>query len=210
MNSDGYWHFIRTALRNLITEDLPDSAEVGLVLFNTAAHIAHPLVKFGPAGQSHGRQSLSLSIKSRHNLFPSKQMAGCVACGVQKAIETLQVSRSLGGVIIVISKGGKHTMSEAEKTQLVSLTSKHQVQLFSVSLTATPTLAIVAEESLGQSWTLQGEDHGTGNEPRLGVYLDLVDIFRSIRAKTLTQSEALVIILIVLVSLCNTFYFLDI
>ena len=68
----------------------------------------------------------------------------------------------------------------------------------------------MAEESLGQSWTLQGEDHGTGNEPRLGVYLDLVDIFRSIRAKTLTQSEALVIILIVLVSLCNTFYFLDI
>ena len=83
-------------------------------------------------------------------------MAGCVACGVQKAIETLQVSRFLGGVIIVISKGGKHTMSEAEQTELVSLTSKPQVQLFSVSSTALPVLTLLAEESMGQSWTLQG------------------------------------------------------
>ena len=65
MNSDGYWHFIRTALRNLITEDLPDYAEVGLVVFNTAAHIAHPLVQHGPAVQSLARQSLSLSIKAQ-------------------------------------------------------------------------------------------------------------------------------------------------
>ena len=210
MNSDGHWHFIRTALRNLITADLPDSAEVGLVVFNTAAHIAHPLVQLGPAGQSDARQSLSLSIKSRHNLFPSKQMAGCVACGVQKAIETLQVYRSLGGVIIVISKGGNHTMSEAEQTQLLSLSSKHQVQLFSVSLTASAALAIVAEESMGQSWSLHRQDHRNVKGPSLGVYLDLIDIFRSIRSNTLTHQEALVIIMIFVFSFCMIFSFLDI
>ena len=102
-------------------------------------------------------------------------------------------------------------MSEAEQTQLVSLSSKHQVQLFSASLAATPALAIVAEETMGQSWSLLEKRSRNGNGPSLGVYLDLTDIFRSIRAKTLTQQEALVIIQILsCLSVCMIFSFLDI
>ena len=100
MNSKEQWNFIRTACRNFILHGLPASAHLGIVLFNDAAHIAHPIVQLSDKEKSKARQSLSLQIKSKHNLSPSD--GSCVTCGVSKAIEALSGS---GGVVILIGRG---------------------------------------------------------------------------------------------------------
>ena len=194
MNSKGQWHFVRTALRNLITEDLPDAAEVGLVMFNTAAHIAHPLVRLGHPEQSKARQSLSLQIKSKHNLFPSKQPEGCIICGIHKAIKTMQVSKSgsKGGVILIISTGGNKTLPPDQQGQMARLIAKHHVQLFSVSLETSLSLAQLAHTSSGQSWTMINQQEKDRPGPDLSVYLDILDTFRFIMAMTLTKPPSLV------------------
>ena len=121
------WDLVRTVIRNLIleTEYLPSSAQLGLVMFNSAAYTEHPLV---PLSQTN-RQSLSLSIRSKHNLSPSTD--SCVTCGINKAVEALHGSP---GVIILISRG-THTQSSQSsesKTNIWSIADKHQLRVFSV------------------------------------------------------------------------------
>ena len=194
MDSDHQWHFIQTALRKLIIEDLPDSAEVGLVLFNKAAHIAQPLVQLSHHIHSPARQSLALRIKSRHNLYPSNQGASCLVCGISKAVEALQVSRSVGGgAIILVSKGGKQALGKNEKDIVARLTRKHQVKLFSVSLAYNQHLNDIAPASRGQSWTISEDGLTRKQGQSLQFYLNLIDIFRSIAVKTLHQPDYLVI-----------------
>ena len=41
MNNDNRWDLLRTATKKLIVHDLPAEAQLGLVLFNDGAHIAH-------------------------------------------------------------------------------------------------------------------------------------------------------------------------
>ena len=47
MNSRGQWDFLRTASRDLVMRGLPPTAHLGVVLFNEAAHVAHPLALLG-------------------------------------------------------------------------------------------------------------------------------------------------------------------
>ena len=199
MNTRGQWDLIRTACRNLILHGLPASAQLGIVLFNSGAHIAHPIVKLGDEEKSGSRQSLSLQMPSKHNLSPSVE--SCVACGVNKAIEALRGSgSSLGGVIIVISRGqGSRVSSLAGKEQqtLDSLASKHHLQLFSVSIpqTGMSHLATAMEQLAfktgGDSFIIRDQSNTTCTS--LSVYVDMLDAFRMIRRKTLTQSTSLVI-----------------
>ena len=115
------WDLVRTVLRNLILEQeyLPDNARLGLVMFNSAAYTSHSLVNLSEAN----RQSLSLSIRSKHNLSPSTE--SCVSCGLSKAVESLHGSPA---VIILISRAGP----EASHTDTWSLATKHQLRIFSV------------------------------------------------------------------------------
>ena len=115
------WDLVRTVLRNLILEQeyLPDNARLGLVMFNSAAYTSHSLVNLSEAN----RQSLSLSIRSKHNLSPSTE--SCVSCGLSKAVESLHGSPA---VIILISRAGP----EASHTATWSLAAKHQLRIFSV------------------------------------------------------------------------------
>ena len=83
-------------------------------------------------------------------------------------------------------------MSEEEQEKLVRLTAKHQTQLFSLSLAHNQHLAEVTQASVGQSWTLLQQDYRTDEGPSLEFYLDLLNIFRSIRTNILTVGEALV------------------
>ena len=41
MNRDNIWDLLRTATKKFIVHDLPSEAQLGLVLFNDGAHIAH-------------------------------------------------------------------------------------------------------------------------------------------------------------------------
>ena len=198
MNTREYWDFIRTACRNFILHGLPASAQLGIVLFNDAAHIAHPIVQLGDKEKSKARQSLSLQIKSKHNLSPSG--GSCVKCGVNKAIEALLVSgSSLGGVIIIISRGQGSTtyLAEQEHQTLESRAVKHQLQLFSVSIPQsgmdhmTTDMEQLAFKTGGESVVIMDKSNMT--RPSLAVYVNLMDAFRLIRRKTLPQPSSLVI-----------------
>ena len=115
------WDLVRTVLRNLILEQeyLPDNAKLGLVMFNSAAYTEHPVVELSDPN----RQSLSLSIRSKHNLSPSTE--SCVSCGLQKAVESLHGSP---GVILLLSRAEP----AATQTDTWSLAEKHQLRIFSV------------------------------------------------------------------------------
>ena len=119
------WDLVRTVLRNLILEQeyLPDNARLGLVMFNSAAYTEHPVVELSEPN----RQSLSLSIRSKHNLSPSTE--SCVSCGLSKAVESLH---GQPGVILLLSRAGP----AATQTQLESwsLAEKHQLRIFSLVL----------------------------------------------------------------------------
>ena len=113
------WDLVRTVLRNLILEQeyLPDNARLGLVMFNSAAYTSHSLVNLSEAN----RQSLSLSIRSKHNLSPSTE--SCVSCGLSKAVESLHGAPA---VILLISRAGP------SQTETWSLATKHQLSTFSL------------------------------------------------------------------------------
>ena len=118
------WDLVRTMAKNLILEAeyLPASAQLGLVMFNSAAYTEHPLVPLSAAS----RQSLSLSIRSKHNLSPSTE--SCVTCGLAKAVEALH---GAPGVVILISRGQTSASGEVGDS-IWSLADKHQLRVFSV------------------------------------------------------------------------------
>ena len=119
------WDLVRVMTRNLILEQeyLPDSASLGIVMFSAAAYTEHPVVALSSAN----RQSLSLSIRSKHNLSPSTE--NCVICGVRKAVEALHGE---SGVIILISRGGQSVRSAGEEpghsADIWSLADKHRLR----------------------------------------------------------------------------------
>ena len=117
------WDLVRTVAKNLILEPeyLPASAQLGLVMFNSAAYTEHPLVPLSLTT----RQSLSLSIRSKHNLSPSTE--SCVSCGLAKAVETLH---GAPGVVILISRGQSPASGVGDS--IWSLADKHQLRVFSV------------------------------------------------------------------------------
>ena len=122
------WDLVRTVAKNLILEPeyLPASAQLGLVMFNSAAYTEHPLVPLSLTS----RQSLSLSIRSKHNLSPSTE--SCVSCGLAKAVETLHGSP---GVVILISRGQSPASVGGEVGDSIwSLADKHQLRVFSVTI----------------------------------------------------------------------------
>ena len=181
MNFKNSWRAIRTSLRSLIMEKLPDNAEVGIVLFNAAAHVAHHLTRLESPRQ---RQSLSLKITSKHNLFPSAKPA-CWMCGISAAIQELGEQKSSGGVIILISNGKAQQLPQTEHQQVSNLLLQHQIELFSIVLN--PGQPMQLESSPERSWLLNLE----GSESTK-TYLDLLDIFRLIQTSTLELPESLV------------------
>ena len=197
MNTKGQWDFIRTACRNFILHGLPASAHLGIVLYNDAAHIAHPIVKLGDKEKSKSRQSLSLQIKSKHNLSPST--GSCVNCGVHKAIEALGGSgSSLGGVIIVIGRGQRSTthQSKQEDRTLVNLSVKHQLQLFSMSVLppdiekVDSNIERLAFRTGGESFLIT--DWRNTPKPSLYFYVNIINAFQTIERKTLPEPSVLV------------------
>ncbi len=87
------WRHIRIALQKFINRDLPEEAQLGLVLFNEDAYIASSVTRLGNDPAS--RKSISVHIESRYTLSPN--VRSCVRCGLVKAIEALQTSGSTKG-----------------------------------------------------------------------------------------------------------------
>ena len=121
------WDLVRTVVKNLILEPeyLPAAAQLGLVMFNSAAYTEHPLVPLTAAA----RQSVSLSIRSKHNLSPSTE--SCAACGLATAVETLHGGP---GVVILISRGATTSAAASGGGDMWSLAAKHQLRVFSVTI----------------------------------------------------------------------------
>jgi len=195
MNMRDHWDFIRTSAKKFIVHDLPASVHVGLVLFNDAAHIAHPISLLGTELTSKVRNGLAFSIKNKYNLSPST--GSCVRCGVVKAIEALQTSgSSSGGVIIIISRGMSTSISQGEEKEVLELSLKHSLQIFSMAIPQPPVTDIslslerLAHNSGGQSFFIV--DESFGDKSSLSTYVSLTDAFREVQSRTLRDSPALV------------------
>ena len=195
MNMRDHWDFIRTTCKKFIMHDLPDLAHVGLVLFNEDAHEAYPISRLGPVSGSQTRDGLAFSIKNKYNLSPST--GSCVRCGIIKAIESLQISGSpYGGVLIVISRGGITSLSLSEEKEMNSLAHKHNLQIFPVSILQPPVTDIslslerLAHTTGGESFFLM--DDSDTEKSSLSTYVGLVDTFREIQQRTLGNSPSLV------------------
>ena len=175
------WDLVRTMAKNLILEPeyLPASAQLGLVMFNSAAYTEHPLVPLSLTT----RQSLSLSIRSKHNLSPSTE--SCVSCGLAKAVETLHGSP---GVVILISRGQSPASVTGEVTDSIwSLADKHQLRVFSVIIPplgqVTPQLQL---DTGGDSFLI----NSTGSF--LSMYRDCLHVTDTILRRTLDNYRAVV------------------
>ena len=195
MNMRDHWDFIRTTCKKFIMHDLPDLAHVGLVLFNEDAHEAYPISRLGPRSSSQTRDGLAFSIKNKYNLSPST--GSCVRCGIIKAIESLQISGSpYGGVLIVISRGGITSLSLSEEAEVDKLAHKHNLQIFPVSILQPPVTDIslslerLAHTTGGESFFLL--DDSETEKSVLSTYVGLVDTFREIQQRTLGNSPSLV------------------
>ena len=153
MDARGQWEYIRTAAKKFILHDLPENIELGLVLFNTDAYIAHPVTKLGASMVSPIRNSLAFSINNRHNLSPKSELS-CVRCAVNTALEALlmtsskgdaayngnAVSSSDGGVVIVITRDDLASQqfeasSEASlESDLLKTAMKHNLRVYPIVL----------------------------------------------------------------------------
>ena len=197
MNMRDHWDFIRTTCKKFIMHDLPDHAHVGLVLFNDDAHEAYPISMLGPKTSPQTRDGLAFSIKNKYNLSPST--GSCVRCGIIKAIESLQVSGSPhGGVLIVISRGGITSLSLNEEKEMDDLAHKHNLQIFPVSILQPPVTDIslslerLAHATGGESFFLVDESSAAADKSSLATYVGLVDTFREIQQRTMGNSPSLV------------------
>ena len=195
MNMRDHWDFIRTSLKKFMVHDLPDEAHVGLVLFNSAAHVAFPVSVLGPRASPKTRNGLAYSIKNKYNLSPST--GSCVRCGISKAIEALQTSgSSSGGVVVLISRGGVTSLSLNEEKEAEELARKHSLQVFSVSIPLPPVTDIstslerLAHNTMGESFFIVDESYG--DRSTLATYVGLTETFREIQRRTLTDSPSLV------------------
>ena len=175
------WDLVRTVAKNLILEPeyLPASAQLGLVMFNSAAYTEHPLVPLSPTA----RQSLSLSIRSKHNLSPSTE--SCVSCGLAKAVETLH---GAPGVVILISRGQSPASVTGEVGDSIwSLADKHQLRVFSVIIPPLgQVLPQVQLDTGGDSFFI----NSTGSF--LSMYRECLHVTDTILRRTLDNYRAVV------------------
>lgn len=132
MNNKEHWVLIEKALKKFIKHDLEPGVRVGLVLFNSGAHIAHG-VKILYSNDI--RESLTVEIKNKYSL--SNKNNSCVRCGFMKAVEALQQttsSSSMGGTVILISQGISTSLALDEEKELLDLAEKHQIQVHSIAI----------------------------------------------------------------------------
>ena len=187
MNSRGQWDFLRTASRDLVMRGLPPTAHLGVVLFNEAAHVAHPLALLGEAGKSRTRQSVALQIKSKHALSPSE--GSCVQCAVARAVESL----GEGGVLILISRADNISVD------LLPLLIKHRLQLFSIALPETgetargsKSLERLAHASGGSASLVVPDTLQDQDSPPISFFVALQDAFRNVLQRTVPLSPFLI------------------
>ena len=166
---------------------LPPTAHLGVVLFNEAAHVAHPLALLGEAGKSRTRQSVALQIKSKHALSPSE--GSCVQCAVARAVESL----GEGGVLILISRADNISVD------LLPLLIKHRLQLFSIALPETgetargsKSLERLAHASGGSASLVVPDTLQDQDSPPISFFVALQDAFRNVLQRTVPLSPFLI------------------
>ena len=88
MNSQGQWDFLRTAARDLVMSSLPAEAHLGIVLFNEAAHVAHPPRCGGGTGEEQDPpesgppdQEQARPVPECRQLCPVCSQSGCRESG---------------------------------------------------------------------------------------------------------------------------------
>jgi hypothetical protein len=189
MSMNNTWDMLRTALKKFLIHDLQDDAQVGLVLFNEAAIIASSVSRVGPKNGPQ-RTDTNVLIESKYTLSP--KLDSCVRCGLLKAIEALQTSGStIGASIIMISQGHINVLSREDERELVTLSKKHQLRLYTMPLVQHKNNVSILFETMsfvtgGSSFLIQQKNY------LLDVYLDVINALREIRSRSESNGPALV------------------
>ena len=191
MDHNDHWELIQKSAKKFILHDLADDARLGLVLFNSGAHVAHEIQEL-KSGKI--RRGLAVMIKNKFSLSPKND--SCVMCGFTEAISALP-SNVKGATFIVISQGKSSSLDLHEEMHLLDLSKKHRVKLFSISIPEQPqddlslSLERLAHSTGGQSFFIPEESYRKV-ETELSTYVHLVDAFSGIQSRISNDGPFLV------------------
>ncbi len=188
MDEGGHWDLIRRAAKKFVVHDLEPNARLGLVLFNEGAYVAHPAQRLST---TQVRQGVAVNIGNKFALV--NKNGSCVRCGVVKAIEALQTSSrsaAVGGTVILVSQGKSTGLGNGEEKELMDLSAKHRLRVFSISIPRQPqddlstSLERLCHSSGGRSFFIPTGTGGGSGAESLATYVRVVDALREVQART--------------------------
>nr|XP_053635612.1 uncharacterized protein LOC128690882 [Cherax quadricarinatus] len=180
MNVQRRWEFVRKAVRRVVVYDLPNGAQVAVVVFNAEDKEAAPLSTVLESTVSDLRERVGSSLP--RNPSNVRESQACVACGIRRAVRVLEEGGAppQAANIVLVTSGGDGRESEAEEVQ--RLVQRYGLRLLLVlyplaerpGLPAPPhALVPIARESGGSVFTVM--DEGVGNDSKVSMLVSLME-----------------------------------
>ncbi|XP_071532883.1 calcium-activated chloride channel regulator 1-like isoform X2 [Panulirus ornatus] len=180
MNVQRRWEFVRKAVRRVVVYDLPNGAQVAVVVFNANDREAAPLSTVLESTISDLRERVGSSLP--RNPSNVRESQACVACGIKRAVRVLEEggAPSQAANIVLVTSGGDGRESEAEEVR--QLVQRYGLRLLLVlyplaerpGLPAPPhALVPVARESGGRVFTVM--DEGVGIDSKVSMLVALME-----------------------------------
>ncbi|XP_066980825.1 calcium-activated chloride channel regulator 1-like isoform X2 [Macrobrachium rosenbergii] len=179
MNVQRRWEFVRKAIRRVVVYDLPNGAEVGVVVFNAVAKQAAQLFMLETTS-SDLRERVGSSLPRNPSTARSSQ--ACIACGIRKAISILQEAKASTqeANIVLVTSGSHAREAEAEEVRQIVLEYGLRLLLVLYPLTEKPglpapdhSLVPIAKESGGRVFTVM--DEGVGIDSKVSMLVSLME-----------------------------------
>ncbi|XP_068219578.1 calcium-activated chloride channel regulator 1-like isoform X2 [Palaemon carinicauda] len=179
MNVQRRWEFVRKAIRRVVVYDLPNGAEVGVVVFNAVAKQAAQLFKLETTS-SDLRERVGSSLPRNPSTARSSQ--ACIVCGIRKAINILKEAdaSTQEANIVLVTSGSHDRQAETEEVREIVLEYGLRLQLVLYPLTEKPglpapdhSLVPIAKESGGRVFTVM--DEGVGIDSKVSMLVSLME-----------------------------------
>ncbi|XP_063867475.1 calcium-activated chloride channel regulator 2-like [Scylla paramamosain] len=180
MNVQRRWEFVRKAVRRVVVYDLPNGAEVAVVVFNAKDKAAAPLSTVLESTTSDLRERVGSSLPRNPSNVGESQ--ACIPCGIKGAINVLKEGGASpqAANIVLLTSGGKGRKAQVEDVRRLVHKYGLRLQLVLYPLAERPglpapphALVPVARESGGRVFTVM--DEGVGNDSKVSMLVSLME-----------------------------------
>ncbi|XP_047468982.1 calcium-activated chloride channel regulator 1-like [Penaeus chinensis] len=179
MNLQRRWEFVRKAVRRVVVYDVPDGAYVSLVVFNSVAQTAAPLLKMDSL--SDVRQRVGSSLPRNPSRVPESHK--CVLCALQEALRAFSSDPAgAEGATIILVTTGKGAAPQSDLNEMSRLANSRGVRIDTVLYpmterrggpSASHGLETLVADTRGSSFTVM--DEGVGNDSKVSMMVALMD-----------------------------------